>query len=202
MSIRSPSMGGSADIPYGAEVQRKLVHLFSLSIPLGLWYLPGRTAVLVLGAAFAGSVAVDGLRHVLPPNARGWRHLAGLFRPKEKGTLSGSSFLLLAALVLTAFFNRETAALSLVYIVIGDVAGALVGRRFGRHSLFDKTWEGSLAFFLACILFSTLIPGLPFWAKLSGAAVATVIEALPLRLDDNLSVPLGTAGFITLILKI
>ncbi|MCI0406679.1 MAG: SEC59/DGK1/VTE5 family protein [candidate division Zixibacteria bacterium] len=202
MKVRSPSAGGPANIPYGVEVRRKLVHLFSLSIPVGIWYLPETTAVLVLGMAFAGSVIVDGLRHFLPPNARGWRHLTVLFRPKERGKLSGSSFLLLAALILALFFHRETAALSLVFIVVGDVAGALVGRRFGRHPLFDKTWEGSLAFFLACIVFSPFVPGLPFWAKLSSAGVATVVEVLPLKLDDNLTVPLGAAGFLSLILKV
>jgi dolichol kinase len=194
--------GGLTDIPYSFEIRRKIIHLSSLWIPLAIWYLSKQVVALVLGLALLGSLAVDLLRSVVPANTRGWGHLLALFRPKEQGKLSGSSFLLLAAFLLALFFSRESAALSLVYIVVGDVAGALVGRRFGRHSLFDKTWEGSLAFFLACILFSPLVPGLPFWAKLSSAAVATIIEVLPLKLDDNLSVPLGTAGFITLILKI
>lgn len=194
--------GGLTDISYSAEVKRKLVHLFSLSIPVTVWFLPKKSVIWVLGIAFTGSVVVDLLRHFLPPDARGWRHLTALFRPKEKGKLSGSSFLLLAAFLLAFFFSREVAVLSLTYMVVGDVAGALVGRRFGRHPLFDKSWEGSLAFFLACLIFSPFVPGLPFWAKLSAAAVATVVEFLPLKLDDNLTVPIGTAGFLILLSRI
>ncbi len=199
MKGESSSTGDLPDIPYSAEVKRKLVHLCSLSIPVGIWFLPKTTAVWVLGIAFAGSVVVDILRHTLPVDIRWWRQLVVLFRPKEKGKLSGSSYLLLAALLLVIFFSREVTALSLTYMVVGDVAGALVGRRFGRHSLFDKTWEGSIAFFLACLVFSPLVPSLPFWVKLSAAAVAAIIEFLPIKLDDNLTVPLGTAGFLTLI---
>lgn len=199
MNGESSSTGDLPDIPYSAEVKRKLIHLCSLSIPIGIWFLPKTIAVWALGIAFAGSVLVDVLRHFLPPDIRCWRHLVVLFRPKEKGKLSGSSYLLLATLLLAILFNREIAALSLTYMVVGDVASALIGRRFGRHSLFDKTWEGSIAFFLACLIFSPLVPGLPFWVKLTAAAVAAIIEFLPIKLDDNLTVPLGTAGFLTLI---
>ncbi|MGH8003776.1 MAG: diacylglycerol/polyprenol kinase family protein [Limisphaerales bacterium] len=194
--------GDLADIPYSVEVKRKLIHLSSLWIPVAVWHLKERVAVLVLGIVLLGSFLIDILRYLLPGNTQGWRHLVILFRPKEQGKLSGSSFLLLAAFLLAVFFSREVAALSLIYIVVGDVAGALVGRRFGRHPFFDKTLEGSAAFFLACIVFSPLVPGLPFWAKFSSAAVATIIEVMPLKLDDNLTVPIGTAGFLTLILKL
>lgn len=202
MNIGPSPAGGLADIPYAAEVRRKLIHLCSLSIPVAVWFLPKATVVWVLGIAVAGSVLVDVLRHFLPPDIRWWCHLAGLFRSKEKGKLSGSSFLLLAAFLLAFFFNREVAALSLTYMVVGDVAGALVGRRFGRHPLFDKTWEGSIAFFIACLILSPFVPGLPFWMKLSAAAVAAIIEFLPIKLDDNLTVPLGTAGFLTLVTQV
>ncbi len=200
----SPARGarGLGDVPYSVEVRRKLVHLCSLSIPVTVWYLPKGAATWILGMALAGSLVIDILRHVLPADTPWWRHLAALFRPREKGRLSGSSFILLAAFMLVFLFRREIAALSLTYVVVGDIAGALVGRRFGRHSLFDKTWEGSLAFFLACLIFSPLVPGLPFWVKLSAAAVAAIIEFLPIKLDDNLTVPLGTAGFLTLVVQL
>ncbi len=193
------SRDGLTDISYSTEIRRKLIHLSSLWIPAAVWYLPKVAAAWILGIALLVSLGVDIVRHVLPANTAGWRHLTALFRIREKGTLSGSSFLLLAAFFLALFFSRETAALSLVYIVVGDVGGALIGRRFGRHPLFGKTWEGSLAFFLACIIFSPLVLGLPLWGKLPAAVVATIIEVLPVKLDDNLTVPLGTACFLTLL---
>lgn len=192
--------GAAPEISYSGEIRRKLVHLSSLAIPVVVWYFPRLAVLWILGGALTASVAVDALRHVLPLDARGWRHLAALFRPKERGTLSGSSFLLLAAWLLIFFFSRAVAVLVLTYVVVGDVAAALVGRRFGRHRIFGKSWEGTVAFFLGCLLSSPFIPGLPVWAKLGAAAVAALIELLPLKLDDNLTVPLATAGFLALVL--
>jgi len=189
----------SPDISYATEVRRKLIHLCSLSLPAVIWYFPKITAVWILGAGFFGSLVVDFLRHYIPKDAGWWCHLAGLFRPREKGRLSGSSYILLSALLGTVFFQREVATLSLVYVVVGDVAAALMGRRFGRHRLFDKSWEGSIAFFLACFAFFPVVPGLTFLAKFLAAILATILEVLPLKLDDNLTVPLGVGGFLALI---
>jgi dolichol kinase len=187
------------DIPYSVEVKRKLIHLFSLSIPFGIWFFPRITMAAILFIALAGSLALDLARHFVILQMKWWQEVAALFRPKEKGSLSGSTYILLSALLLTLFFHREIAALALAYIVVGDIAGALIGRKFGRRRLFGKTWEGSSAFFLACFLPSFFVPGLPWPAKLAGAAVAAMVEALPLKLDDNLTVPLATAGVLALL---
>lgn len=191
--------GQHPDIPYSIEVKRKLIHLFSLSIPVGIWFFPRLTMAGILFVALAGSLAVDLARHFVTLQMKWWQEVVALFRPKEQGSLSGSTYILLSALLLVFFFQREIAALSMVYIVVGDIAGALIGRKFGKYRLFDKTWEGSLAFFLACFLASFFVPGISFPAKLAGAAVAAFVEALPFKLDDNLTVPLSAATVLTLL---
>lgn len=190
------------DIPYSVELKRKLVHLFSLSIPAGIWFFPRLTVVAVLFVALAGSLALDLARHFITLQMKWWQEVIVLFRPKEKGGLSGSTYILFSSLLLTLFFAREIAALSMVYIVAGDVAGALVGRKFGRHRLFDKSWEGTSAFFTACFLSGFFVPGLSLPVKLIGAATAAAVEALPLKLDDNFTVPLATAGVLALLSKL
>ncbi len=187
------------DIPYSVEVKRKLIHLFSLSIPVGIWFFPRLTMTAILFVALAGSLAVDLARHFVTLQMKWWQEVVALFRPREKGALSGSTYILLSALLLALLFQKQVAALALVYIVAGDIAGALVGRKFGRHRLFDKSWEGSLAFFLACFLASFFVPGISLPAKLAAAAVAAFVEALPLKLDDNLTVPLSAALVLTLL---
>ncbi|NWG19455.1 MAG: phosphatidate cytidylyltransferase [Chloroflexi bacterium] len=97
----------------------------------------------------------------------------------------------------------------------GDALAALVGKRFGRrkytvgHS--TRTLEGSAVMFatsaLAMLLTVTLLPGsalAPFapsgdlargmTAALSGAAAATLVEAVSPHGTDNLSVPLAAAA--------
>lgn len=191
--------GQHPDIPYSVEVKRKLIHLLSLSIPVGIWFFPRITTAAVLFVALAGSLALDLARHFITLQMKWWQEVVVLFRPKERGGLSGSTYILFSALLLILFFAKEIAALAMVYIVVGDIAGALIGRKFGKHRLFDKTWEGSLAFFLACFLAAFFVPGISFPAKLAGAAVAAFVEVLPLKLDDNLTVPLSTALILTLL---
>ena len=53
-----------------------------------------------------------------------------------------------------------------------------------------KSLEGSLACFLFCILVALLVPHLPLWVGAIGALVATLVEAAPLPINDNFSVPL------------
>ena len=64
-----------------------------------------------------------------------------------------------------------------------------MGKAWGRIKLIgDKSLEGSAACFIVCAVISV------FWIDpvvgLTGAFVATLAELLPLRIDDNLTVPL------------
>ena len=79
---------------------------------------------------------------------------------------------------------------ALGFIILGDIAAALVGRRYGKIKFGDKTLEGSLTFFGVCILVALLVPDLPFVIGIIGALIATIIEAMTLPVDDNLIVPM------------
>ena len=86
-----------------------------------------------------------------------------------------------------------------------DPAAALVGRRFGKHPLVNgRTLEGSGAFFVVAVIaitavLLTLHPDLTTGWRMPmvvvGTALAgTLFELFSFRIDDNLSIPLGTAG--------
>lgn len=70
--------------------------------------------------------------------------------------------------------------LAVVPVWAGDIAGMLVGRRFGRHALAPrispgKTWEGAVGNLLACLAASGFLGwmlGVPWWIWAStGAAI-------------------------------
>jgi glycerol-3-phosphate acyltransferase PlsY len=68
-----------------------------------------------------------------------------------------------------------------------------VGKGIGKIRIFGKTLEGSLAFFFSSLLIVWLYPDLNrFWGSLA-ALGATLIELLPIRVDDNVSIPLIAA---------
>ncbi|MFX1301594.1 MAG: haloacid dehalogenase-like hydrolase, partial [Promethearchaeota archaeon] len=92
------------------------------------------------------------------------------------------------------------AAASIIAFLIGDAFSTIGGIYLGRHHYpFNpkKTIEGTLiGFTLAfCVL---LLTGSPLSALVC-AIIAAIIEMLPLRLDDNLAVPLITATSLTLL---
>jgi dolichol kinase len=72
-----------------------------------------------------------------------------------------------------------------------------VGRAWGRHRFFNKSLEGALGCLLACLAWA----GYVAWASpltlpvlVAGALVATLVEVLPIPLDDNLGITLA-AGY-------
>ena len=90
-------------------------------------------------------------------------------------------------------------------LAVADPLAAIVGIRFGRRRIArDRTLEGSLAFSAATLVITAFVlgwgtdaPGLAI-AGASGmiALAAAGCELLPLRIDDNLTIPLFV-GFIT-----
>jgi dolichol kinase len=88
------------------------------------------------------------------------------------------------------------------FLTFGDVTAVLVGKKYGKHKIFSpKSLEGSLAFFVMVIMVGVILKKLCFPAVLTntaiwyGALAATLVEMLPISLDDNLTVPIIT-GFI------
>jgi dolichol kinase len=98
-------------------------------------------------------------------------------------------------------FDKPIAIAAISFIVVGDTAGAIIGRLWGRIRFRAKSLEGSVSFFLACCIISLIIPGIPFWVKIMGALTATIVEAITLHIDDNLIVPITSAALMQVIVS-
>lgn len=123
-----------------------------------------------------------------------------LIRRHEVRSMAGATYLLGAAFLTVLLFPRPVAIAALYFAVVGDAVAALAGRGFGRTRLpWGKSLEGTLAFLGASILLGGLTPGLPWGAAIAGAAVATLAEALPLPIDDNLTIPLASGAVMILL---
>jgi len=116
-----------------------------------------------------------------------------LIRKTEEKRFTGATFLCFAFLVVAFLFDRRVAITAMLFLSLGDTAAEIGGRRFGRHKVFHKSWEGAFSFFLA---------GFPLaWALLDdwrvaalGAAVGALVELFSYHVDDNLTVPIGAAA--------
>jgi len=114
------------------------------------------------------------------------------------------------AVLLTILTVPKRAALVAIYtLAVADPLAAVVGIRYGRRRIApNRTLEGSLAFFVSTLVIAALVLGwgseAPTLAIAAASATiglaAVACELLPLRIDDNLTIPL-VVGFATWILS-
>jgi len=110
------------------------------------------------------------------------------------------------AVLLTILTVPKPAALIAVYtLAVADPLAAIVGIRWGRRRVArNRTLEGSLAFFGSTLTIAAVVLGESTGAPLLAIAAAAftiafaaaVCEVLPVRIDDNLTIPLFV-GFTT-----
>lgn len=174
------------------EITRKIVHLITLAIPIGYAMIPEETVFMIVLLLFLGFLSVDLLRHYHSGMASLFRKyfFGKVLREEEKPTLMGSTYFLFSTLLTILLFPKSIAIASLLILILSDTCAALVGKGIGKISIFGKTLEGSIAFFFSSLLIVWLYPNLNrFWGCVA-ALGATLTEIFPIKLDDNLTIPL------------
>ena len=93
-------------------------------------------------------------------------------------------------------------------LAIGDAASTVFGRRYGKKKLkwnFKKSYVGTSAFFIFTFIGMSFFT---WWFRpdfaitniilfsLIGSFAGAIIESLPIRLEDNMTIPLGTAAIL------
>ncbi|MEO0079650.1 MAG: hypothetical protein ABIK44_03120 [candidate division WOR-3 bacterium] len=179
-------------------------------IPILYYLLPRNIALVVMACATSLFLLVDFARLRLTHFKDIFIVLFGsLLRRREFTSLTGGSYLMLAALAGMLMFgtNRGVFIAAISFLAVGDTVAAIVGLSVGRIRVFRKTLEGTLAGLGADIGIAYLVsilPGLdlPLGIGILGAVSASVVEALPFEVNDNVVVPLfsGIVMMIALLL--
>ncbi|MDR2693733.1 MAG: hypothetical protein LBB74_05910 [Chitinispirillales bacterium] len=207
------------------EIARKLLHLFALLMPAGIFYLPrfgipDAVPIGLLAFLVIGSVAVESLRFRLPAVQKLFFTCFGhLLRREEDKKVTGSTYVIAAALLCSLIFinHKHISFMVLTLFILGDAIAAIVGLSVGRIKIWNKSLEGSSACFAMCmLLFYALFPNLPWvldtWDGKIPLHVAvvisltiTVFELIPLKItkkltvNDNLAVPVIAGGIMLLL---
>ncbi len=189
-------------------VKRKLFRMVGLLFP-SVYLLSGlllpprydRIPVLVILALFVGWMIFLESWRFRNPKVNRWLfdHFKGFTKEKERERLSTTTLFLIAAFLTIAIFDRGVAIPALLFLTVGDPVAEIVGVNYGRLKILrGKTLEGTLAGAAACLLAGSpllLIDSLgldpPVLAV--GAAAAALTELLPFPIDDNFTIPLGSA---------
>jgi dolichol kinase len=186
------------------ELFRKAIHLSSISIPIFYLFTPRPVALAILVPLTIVVIIADISRYYFPPMESWFNQTFGwLLRSHEsdqkRKRLNGATYVLIAATLAVFIFPKLIAVTSFSIFIISDLTAALVGKRFGKHRLFNKSLEGSAGFFLSALLVVAVLPKIEYvmaeyMIGIAAAIVGAIIEVLPIEVDDNLSIPLAVGG--------
>lgn len=177
-----------------------------LSISITALFLPRIILLISLGVVTFTFLTIELLRFRVPGINRLflWFYKP-LLREREISHLTGVSYLFTASLLAFLVFPRDIAVLALSFMAVGDVVAAFVGKRVGKRKILGKTLEGDLASFISCLAvgFIFYYTGLdiPLLTILVGAVSAAIVEAIPLPINDNLTMPL-LAGVVMTVMAV
>jgi dolichol kinase len=197
----------SDQISFSQELLRKATHTGALIIPAG-YYLLSLSKAQMLTIMIPITLVMILIDISRLRQWAFWGAIAGplagrMIRHHETaGDFTGATYILLSVCWTVALYDKPIAIAALMFIMVGDTLAALIGRKYGRHKFGRKSVEGSLACLAGTVAVALIAPNLALAAALFGALVATVVEALSWRIDDNISVPILSGLAITLYLKI
>lgn len=181
------------------HLERKLYHMVNglLCFVLYAFILTDTQALWVLGLVGGGWFLVDVLRLRSPHISQAVLRVFGrLMRRDELKSLTGNSYFILGLLIIVLAFPRPIVSLAVLYLALGDPVAAIVGTRWGRRRIVgEKSVEGAVANFIVAFAVSYLVgtwlfvSPRPFLLGLIGGASSVIAELLPLKIDDNLTIP-------------
>ena len=183
---------------------RGLWHLIGGSFfPVLALFVPKGILLIILGAMTAIFVVWEAVRFSVPRVNR-WTvsHLRVILKGEERFRLTGTTYLLFSSLAVFLLFDKYVAIASLLFLSIGDLMATVIGEKYGRRIVFNKSMEGSFACLASCLLIGVLMTrissAMVLPVAIVGAVSATIVELLPIPIDDNLTIPLFSAGIMSL----
>lgn len=176
----------------GLQPWRRLFHMtggVAVSVILLRGYVPEGLALVILGVVLALMLGLDLVRLRHPETNRlFFLVFYRLASPREARGLASSTWYVMGISLTLAIFPLEIAAAAILVLALADPLASYLGRRFGKRSLGSGTVEGTLVFLAVAFLVLALFEEIPVAAGV--ALLASVVEPIPWRLDDNLTVPM------------
>lgn len=177
------------------EIKRKIFHLASMIFPLGYIVIERENMLIFIAALFVISLGMEIGRIFIPKIGQYINPIfESIMRGAEKKKISGATYLLAGAGITIYYFDKDVAIIALLLVSVSDTAAAIIGTAYGKVRLWGKSLEGSTAYFAATGMLMMLTQSLTLEQMLVGLFTSTLVELLPIPINDNLTMPV-IAGF-------
>jgi len=179
---------------YNYEVYRKFIHTASSIIAILLW-IQGKE--IISPYIIIASIMITSLdylrRHFTILQYLYLKIFSNVTRPHESNKLSGASWVFMGSAITILLFSENIAIISILIMSLSDSAAAIIGIKYGKTKLFNKSLEGSFAFIItAALIIFTLSPA-SLITNLFAVFTAAIVELFSTPyLNDNLLIPIAT----------
>ncbi len=118
--------------------------------------------------------------------------LSPVLRQAElNGNFTGATWMMLSFALTVLLFDLQIAVSALLFLSIGDAVAALVGKQYPIGKIWNKSVFASFISVITCIfVVSSIHLQLQPIIIIVGAISAMIIELVPLKINDNFSIPL------------
>ncbi len=134
-----------------------------------------------------------------------------LFRAEESLKESAGVPYVMGLLLTLISFPKVVALVAIYTLAVADPMSAIIGIKYGKTKVVaHKSVQGSTAFFVSNLIITYLV--FSWWTGFDESMTGTIVllsflnalatslfEMIPLRIDDNLTIPLFTAGMTLLL---
>lgn len=188
------------------QLGRRLSHMSMGLITCTLYglFLDHHHAVSILGTGACLFYIFEQVRINYPEYSEKFAYvLRFVYRAEEQLKESAAIPYVIATLLTILIFPKVVAISAILTLAIADPLSAIIGIKYGKHRIVpNKSLEGSAAFFSACFLCIFVVFSLAqvggtmaslFAYSVISAFLCSCVEMLPLRIDDNLTIPIFTS---------
>ncbi len=186
------------------SIGRIIYKSLGLVFPISYLFLEKRFVLIFVGFVFLLFISLDVFRRGNQKFNQLLIKKISFIKKKEKKKNFTAVWLLIAVLIVVFFFSKEIAVVALFMWWAGDLSAGILGKKFNKIKLGEKSLEGHLICFVFALIAGLILAKLLNSSLLSyqlsfGALAAAIIQALPLKIDDNLTMPLAAAIVMSLL---
>lgn len=177
------------------KVLRKLWRLIGSIFPILYFFINKNIILIILGIILLIFLFLEFIRFYKTDfNKLLFKKLSFILKEKEKNKISATTWFLFSSFLSILIFEKSIAITALFFMIFGDIFAEVIGLKYGKFKLIGKkTLEGSLACLIACFIIGFILLNylnITIIMIIFGSLGATLIELLPIGLDDNFTMSL------------